>query len=217
MVDRQVHEGGVQSAAHHLGQKARGGCIDDLDPHTRVARSHGLQELGQKPSAGGPDHAYANDARHLVVHRGDVETNRLELGLYAPCPFEHDSAFLGESPAGAVDEGRAEFLLEARDVGRNVRLDGVQGTRRGAEGPVVHDCHEGVQLANVHLVQGSAERVGAVSRELLVALIRRPGFPTGRSIRAQAISACIGFPDGGHRCKLLDVIRLVCHTDVRTS
>ena len=89
-------------------------------------------------------------AGDLVAHRGHVGGEGVELGLDAAGPLDHDRTLLGDLAGGPVDERDAELLLQAGDVGRHVRLHGVQGPGGGREAAVVDHGEHGVELAQVH-------------------------------------------------------------------
>ena len=84
------------------------------------------------------------------MHGRHVGDQGVELGLDAPGPRDDRLALGGEVAGGPVDEGDAQLALEAGDVGRDVRLHGVQRPGRGREAAVVGDGDEGGELAEVH-------------------------------------------------------------------
>ena len=97
-----------------------------------VAR--GFQQPGREPPGGRADDADAGRARDLGVHRGDVGHEGVELAVDAPGPAHDRLALLGEPAARPVHERHAQLALETGDVGRDVRLHGVEG-RAAAEKP----------------------------------------------------------------------------------
>ena len=116
----------------------------------RVGGGHRREQQRHEPAAGGADHAEADVAGDVVRRRGHVGDQRVELGLDAPGPGDDELAGLGEPAVAAVDQGDAQLALEAGDVGRHVRLDGVQGPGRGREAAVVGHGGQGGELAEVH-------------------------------------------------------------------
>ncbi len=96
------------------------------------------------------DHPHAGRAGDLVVHRGDIAAQRLELGPDAPRPVDDDAALLGDGRGGPVDQGDTELPLEAGDVCGYVRLHRVQRARRSGEGSVVGHREQRRKLAKIH-------------------------------------------------------------------
>ena len=55
-----------------------------------------------------------------------------------------------ELALGAIDQRGSDLLLEAGDVGREVALHGVQGSRGGGEGLMFGHGEKRVELAEIH-------------------------------------------------------------------
>ena len=79
-----------------------------------------------------------------------VGGDRVELGLDAAGPVDDGLSLLGQAAGAAVDEGRAELLLEAGDVGADVGLHGGEGVGGGAERALLGHGDERLELAEVH-------------------------------------------------------------------
>ena len=148
--DGQGEHRHVDGARVELELQGRGGGVVHDDPHPRVALGHGLDQRRHQPAGGRADQPDAAHAGDLVAHRGHVGGEGVELGLDATGPLDHDRPLLGDLAGGPVDEGHAELLLQAGDVGRHVGLHGVQGAGGGGEAAVVDHGEHGVELAQVH-------------------------------------------------------------------
>ena len=92
----------------------------------------------------------ADGAGDVVGGRRDVGDQRVELELDAAGPRDHQLARLGEVAVAAVDEGDLQLLLQAGDVGGDVRLHRVEGPGGGREAAVIGHGGEGGELAEVH-------------------------------------------------------------------
>ncbi len=126
VVGGQVHDGEVEVTRKELERERGGARFDDdrVDPGMVLAEA--VEEAGYEPASGRADDPEAHIATELGAEAGDVGTDRVELGLHPARPRHDCSAFSREPTGLAVDEGRAELALEAGDVGRDVRLNGVQ-------------------------------------------------------------------------------------------
>ena len=148
----QVDDGEVEVVAEELGDERRGGGVDhdhvDLrDASSRDAlraRSGTSQRpmVPMQPRRTSP----VTSSRRAATSAAMASSSRLDVAG----PVDHDLALLGERAGGPVDEGDAQLALEAGDVGRDVRLHGVQGPGGGREAAVVGDGDEGGELSEVH-------------------------------------------------------------------
>ena len=84
------------------------------------------------------------------MQRGYVGDERVEFGLDAPGAVGDGFAFLGEPAGAAVHEHGSELAFESGDVGRHVRLHGVQRRRGRRETAFVGDRHQGRKLPQIH-------------------------------------------------------------------
>jgi hypothetical protein len=148
--DREVEDRHVQLAAGQLGLEARGGALDDDEAELRVPLGHRVHQPGDQPPCGGADHAHADGAGDLVLARGDIGQQGVELGQDPPGPRHHDGALLGEPAVGPVDERGPQLLLEPGHVGRDVGLHGAQVIGRRREGSVVADGGQCLQVSEFH-------------------------------------------------------------------
>ncbi len=150
VVGGQVHDGEVEVPGQEL-ERQRGGARfdhDGVDPGMVLTET--VEEAGHEPSGGGPDDPETHVAAELGAEAGDVGPDRVELGLHPTRPRHDCGAFDREPPGLTVDEGRVELALEVSDMGRDVRLHGVQRLRRARERAVLGHCDEGLELADVH-------------------------------------------------------------------
>ena len=150
VVHRPVEDGEVETTVHELGEHGDRGALGDDDPDPRVALADLGEQLGHEPTGRGADDADAYVARYLLAERGEVGDDGFELGGDAARPGGDQGALGGETTGRPIDEGDAQLALELGDVGRDVRLHGVQGLGGAGERPVVGDRHEGGELAKVH-------------------------------------------------------------------
>ena len=130
---RQVENRHRELAALKLRQQTCGRCIDNNQMNPRKLLFESAQQCGYEPAPRCSDDAEAHGAANVVAQRRHVGGNGLEFSLDAQRP-QHDNLALGGEFTGApVDEHSVELTLEARDVGRHVRLHGVKSARRGRE------------------------------------------------------------------------------------
>ena len=116
-----------------------------------MAGGDGAQQLRHQPAGGGADHADPGVAGDVVVERGDVGGDVVDLVQDPPCPFDDSLALFGQSAVGTVDERDAELALELGDMPGDVGLDGEERPRRRRKCPVISDGDDGGELANVHV------------------------------------------------------------------
>ena len=109
------------------------------------------QQLRHQPAGRGADHADAGVAGDVVVERGDVGGDVVDLVEDPPCPLDDPLTLLGETAVGAVDQGDAELAFELGDMTRDVGLHGVEGPGRRRERPVISDGNDGGELTYVHV------------------------------------------------------------------
>ena len=67
-----------------------------------------------------------------------------------PGAGDDELTLFGEPSGSAIDEGCAEFALEACHVGRHIGLDGVERLGRSRERARLGHRDEGGELAEVH-------------------------------------------------------------------
>ena len=103
-----------------------------------------------QPARGGADDTEAHRARYHVVQRGHVGDQRIQLSFDAPGPVGDRLTFFGEPAGAAVDQHGVELAFEAGNVGRHVRLHGVQRRGRGGETAFVGHGDESGELAEIH-------------------------------------------------------------------
>ena len=104
-----------ESTPGHDGGRA---ALADDRVHARVAGRHRAQQLRHQPAGRGADDADPGVARHVVVERGDVGGDVVDLVQHAPGPLDHTLALVGEAAVGAVDQGDAELAFELGHVAR---------------------------------------------------------------------------------------------------
>ena len=80
----------------------------------------------------------------------DVSAERGEFRVNAPGSFHHDGSFGGGEPGGAIDQGRSEFLLKPRNMGRNVGLHGMKRSSSSGKAAMIDNGKERRELAEVH-------------------------------------------------------------------
>ena len=150
IVDGQVDDGEVEVPGLQLERERRRARLDHDGAHAGVLDPQPVEQARHEPAGGGADDAEAHVAAQLGAEARDVGPDRVELGLDAPRPGHHRGAFLGEPAGAAVDQRGAELVLEAGDVGRDVRLHGVERLRGAGERAVLRDGDQGLELAHVH-------------------------------------------------------------------
>ena len=118
VVERQVDDGQVEAAVDELGEERGGGGVDHHD-----AGCGG----GRRPSPGGA--AARASGRWCRSRRGargrrcgpsaeaTSDAERVELGLDAPGPGDHELALLGQLAVAAVDQGRRRAPARAGRCG----------------------------------------------------------------------------------------------------
>ena len=99
----------------------RGGAAfaDDRVRHVRVVgrrRRRAADGISQRAVV--PITPIRASTRHVVVERGDVGGDVVDLVEHPAGPLDDSCALVGEAAVGAVDEGDAEFRLELGDVAR---------------------------------------------------------------------------------------------------
>jgi hypothetical protein len=107
--------------------------------------------LRHEPSSGGSDDAEASFARNDVVEGSDVCGDLAQFTHNPATVFENDGPLIGELTRRPVDEDCANFSFQARNVGRHVRLNGVQRPSGGGERSVVSYSDQSLDLTNIHL------------------------------------------------------------------
>ena len=135
------------------GHDRGGAALADDRVHPRVAGGDGAEQLRHQPAGGGADHADAGVARHVVVERGDVGGDVVDLVQDPPGPLDDPLALVGEAAVGAVDQGDAELAFELGDVPGDVGLHGVQRPGGGGERAVIGDGDDGGELTDVHVAE----------------------------------------------------------------
>ena len=153
IVDREVDDRRVELAGQHARHDRGGAAFADDRVHARVAGGHGAEQLRHQPAGGGADHADAGVAGDLVVERGDVGGDVVDLVQDPAGAFDDPLALVGQPAVGAVDQRDAELALELGDVAGHVGLDGEQGPGRRRERPVIGDGDDGGELTNVHVAE----------------------------------------------------------------
>ena len=118
--------------------------------HARVAGAQGVERLWHEPPRGRADHAEPGLAGDLAVERVQVGVDGLHLAVDAAGARHHHGALGGQEATLPVDERGAELALQPGDVGRHVRLHGVERFGGARERPVVGDRGEGGELAEIH-------------------------------------------------------------------
>ena len=149
-VDREVDDRCVEFARHHVGDERRRRTFSDDGPDARVIGGELTEQRRGQPPSGGADDADPGLAGHVVVSAAHVGGDVLDLVEHPAGAFDDAGALLGQLALGPIDERHPELLLEARHVSRDVRLHGVQRSRRGREGAVVGDRDDRCELPNIH-------------------------------------------------------------------
>jgi hypothetical protein len=80
----------------------------------------------------------------------DIGAQSIEFCVDPPGSFHHDGSLGGGEPGGAIDQGRAEFLLKPGNMGRNVGLHGVKRSSGSGEAAMIDNGKERRELAEVH-------------------------------------------------------------------
>ena len=146
-----MHDRPIELARDHVGHERRRGAFLDDHPDVRVLFAQLSEEPRDQPACRRSDHADPRLAGHLGVPARHVCGDVVELVEDASGSFDHPRALLGQAAHRPVDERHAEFLLQAGDVARHVRLHRVERPRRCGERAVVGDRHQGGELPDVHL------------------------------------------------------------------
>ena len=144
------HDGQVELARGQLLFERDAGAVGHIEVDVGVAHPQQVEELGDQPAAGRPDHAEADGAHDLFPQGGDVGHHGLELVDDPAGPLDHDLALLGQAARGPVDQLDVEFALQAGHVGRYVGLDGADGGGRSREAPGVGDAQQRLQVFQFH-------------------------------------------------------------------
>jgi len=104
-----------------------------------------------EPAGGGADHSESDVAGDVVAQRRQVMFDRTQLGEDSSSAGCHDFTFVGQFPLGPIDQGCADFLFEAGNVGRHVRLHRVKRSSSSGERSMFSDGQKGMKLAKIHL------------------------------------------------------------------
>jgi hypothetical protein len=104
-----------------------------------VAFGHRPKKWGNKPTGGGADQADTSGSRDFGSDGMDIGAQRSDLGLNASSSFDDHHSLGRRSTRGPVNEAGTEFLFQARDVGRHIRLHRVQRPGSGGESAVIND------------------------------------------------------------------------------
>ena len=136
--------------ARELGEQRGGAGLDQHHCTLGWASAMASQQAG-KPAAGRADHAEAHRARDFVERRGHVGLQRVEFGLDTiRARVDHQLAERRKTARGPIDQRDRQFPFQAGDVGRDVRLDGVEGAGGRRERSVVGHGSEGGELTKIH-------------------------------------------------------------------
>jgi hypothetical protein len=104
VVDREVDDRRVELAGEHAGHDRGGAALADDRVDARVFGGDGGEELRHEPAGGRADHPDAGVAGDVVVERGDVGGDVVDLVEHAPSPLDHPLALVGEDTVRPVDE-----------------------------------------------------------------------------------------------------------------
>ena len=155
IVDGQVDDREIEVPGLELQRERSRACLHHDRAHAGVLHPEPVEQARNEPAGRGADDAETDVAGQLGAEARDVGPDRVEFGLDASGSGHHRGSFLGEPAASAIDQRGPELLFEARDVGRDVRLDGVEGLRGAGERAVFRDGNQGLELTYIHGCQSA--------------------------------------------------------------
>ena len=146
VVDRQVHDGGVELLADQPRDEVGGVALVHGDVHARVLPAEVPEELGEQPPGGGAEHAQARVAAHFVAPGGHLGGDVVEFVQHPAGLLDHDDTVVGEAAALTIDEYHAQLLLETGDVAADVALYRVERSGGCGERTVIRDRDQSGEL-----------------------------------------------------------------------
>jgi hypothetical protein len=151
IVDREVDDDCIELSSEETRDQSRGAALGDEWSDFGVRLAQAREELRHEPSPRGSDDSEASFAGNDVVEGSDVRGDFAQFTQNSATVFENDRPLIGELTGRPVDEDCANLSFQARNVGRHVRLNGVQRPSSGGERSVVSYGDQSLDLPDIHL------------------------------------------------------------------